>query len=111
MYLTLPLMVFVWRGAPLRILLGCIAICLIIYGEWDIAETVDEVQSPLGGPELWVSRERSAKVEALLKNQGNRARKFCAGVVQKKIQHLHDTATNSLWIGEPRTVTRETNSG
>jgi hypothetical protein len=65
MYLTLPLMVFVWRGAALRILLGCIAICLIIYGEWDIAETVDEVQSPLGGPELWVSRERSAKVEAL----------------------------------------------
>src|SRR5258705_10753558 len=46
-----------------------------------------------------------------LKNQCNREWKFCAGVVQKKIQHLHDTATIVLWIGEPRSVTRGTNSG
>jgi hypothetical protein len=37
----------------------------------------------------------------VLKNQGNRARKFCAGVVQKKIQHLHDTATIAYGLANP----------
>jgi hypothetical protein len=86
-------MAFARRGAAYRILLGYIAICLIIYGESDIAETAVEGTKRARGPELWVSRERSAKVEAPSSKIMQREWKFCAGVVQKKIQHLHDTAT------------------
>ena len=36
-----------------------------------------------------------------LKNQCNREWKFCAGIVQKKIQHFHDTARIIYGLASP----------